>query len=425
MRVIVIGGGLAGSEAALQIAERGIEVILYEMRPIRLTEAHRTGNFAELVCSNSLGSVELNDARGLLKEEGLRLGSILLQVALKNKVPAGKALAVDRVKFSEEITNIILSHPKIHVERAEITKIDFDNDIVVIATGPLTSDALLSELQKLFGENLFFYDAVSPVVTKESLDLSKMFFGGRYDQSPDYLNIPLNYDDYERFYKELIEAKTHTPHDFDRIFFESCLPIEEIARRGFDALRFGPLTPKGFGKAFFAVVQLRREDTDGNLFELVGFQTSLTYQEQKRVFGLLPGLENAEFVRYGSIHKNSYFRANRILNKTLQTKKFPNVFLAGQITGSEGYSEAILTGLVSGINVARLYRGEKPIEIPDETMIGSLIRFLVENDLENPQPMRANFGLIPKKYFEIPKNKRKEKFIEDSIKSIELVRGMI
>ncbi|BAL81392.1 methylenetetrahydrofolate--tRNA-(uracil(54)-C(5))-methyltransferase (FADH(2)-oxidizing) TrmFO [Caldisericum exile] len=422
MKVVVIGGGLAGSEAALQIAEHSIDVILYEMRPGKLTEAHRTGNFAELVCSNSLGSIELTDARGLLKEEGLKLGSILLQIAYKNRVPAGKALAVDRVKFSEEITNIILNHPKIHVERAEVTKIDFENDIVVIASGPLTSDALLNELQKLFGENLFFYDAISPVVTRESLDLTKMFFGGRYNQSPDYLNIPLTYEEYTRFHKELIEAKTHTPHDFDKVFFESCLPIEEIARRGFDALRFGPLTPKGFSDNYFAVVQLRREDVHGNLFELVGFQTSLTYPEQKRVFGLLPGLENAEFVRYGSIHKNAYFKANRILLKTLQTRKYPNIFLAGQITGSEGYSEAILTGLVAGLNVVRLFNGKELLEIGEETMIGSLIRFLVENDLNNPQPMRANFGLIPKKYFEIPKSKRKEIFINDSLNAIEKLR---
>lgn len=421
MNVVVIGGGLAGSEAALQIAERGIEVILYEMRPTKLTEAHRTGNLAELVCSNSLGSTELTDARGLLKEEGLRLGSFLLQIALKTRVPAGKALAVDRNKFSEEVTDLVSSHPKIRIVREEVKKINFKDDIVIIATGPLTSETLLLELQKNFNKNLYFYDAISPVVTRESLDLSKMFFGGRYDQSPDYLNIPMTYEQYEKFYNELINAKTHVPHDFDRKFFESCLPIEEIARRGFDALRFGPLTPKGFSEKYYAIVQLRREDIDGNLFELVGFQTSLTYAEQKRVFGLIPGLESAEFVRYGSIHKNAYFKANEILTKTLQTKNFPNVFLAGQITGSEGYSEAILTGLVAGVNASRIYKGLEPVEMQDATMIGSLIRFIVENDLQNPQPMRANFGLIPKKYFEIPKGRRKEQFIEDSIKAIGLL----
>lgn len=424
MRVVVIGGGLAGSEAALQIAERGIDVYLYEMRPQKWTEAHRTPNFGELVCSNSLGSVELEDGRGLLKFEALGLGSFLLRIAYDTRVPAGKALAVDRSLFSETITKAILEHPKIHVVREEITSID-TSDIVILATGPLTSEALLRNLTQLFSDNLYFYDAISPIVLKESLDLSKMFFGGRYEQSDDYLNIPLTEEEYRLFYTELINAKTHTPHDFDKKFFEACLPIEEIARRGFDALRYGPLTPKGFSSKYFAVVQLRREDIHGNMFELVGFQTSLTYPEQKRVFSLLPGLENAEFIRYGSIHKNVYFRGNRILLKTLQTRKFPNVFLAGQITGSEGYSEAISTGLVAGINAARLYMGKPLLEIPDTTMLGSLIRFLVENDLETPQPMRANFGLMRKEYFELPKSVRKKTFIEDSKKTVEKLKEML
>lgn len=424
MKVVVIGGGLAGSEAALQIANRGIDVYLYEMRPNKLTEVHKTGNFGELVCSNSLGSTELTDARGLLKFEGLKLGSFLLQIANQTKVKAGKALAVDRVLFSEAITKLIYENPRIHVVREEVVSLNLE-DIIVIASGPLTSDNLLNELKVYFDENLYFYDAISPVVTKESLNLSKMFFGGRYDQSDDYLNVPLTKEEYTLFYNELIHAETHTPHDFDRKFFEACLPIEEIARRGFDTLRFGPLTPKGFDEKYFAIVQLRREDIDGNLFELVGFQTSLTYPEQKRVLTLLPGFEHAEFVRFGSIHKNIYFRANRVLTKTLQTKKYPNIFLAGQISGSEGYSEAILTGLVAGINAARLFKGLQPIEIKETTMIGSLIKFLVENDLENPQPMRANFGLIGKEYFNLPKSVRKTKFIEDSLRTIEEIRGKL
>ncbi|MEF3245209.1 MAG: methylenetetrahydrofolate--tRNA-(uracil(54)-C(5))-methyltransferase (FADH(2)-oxidizing) TrmFO [Caldisericaceae bacterium] len=417
MKVLVIGGGLAGSEAALQIAKRGIEVYLYEMRPKKFTEAHKTDNFAELVCSNSLGSLELEDARGLLKYEGLLLGSHLLNVAKETSVPAGKALAVDRVLFSKRITELILSNPKIHVVREEV--LDFDrNDIVLIATGPLTSQNFLNYLKNIFQDNLFFYDAISPVVTRESLNLDKMFFGGRYEQSSDYLNAYLTEEQYKLLQKELSLGKQHLPHDFDRVFFEACLPIEEIAKRGFDSLRFGPLTPKGFSQDYYAVVQLRREDKDGNLFELVGFQTALTYQEQKRIFSLIPGFENAEFVRYGSIHKNAYFRSNRILNLDLSSKQFPNVFFAGQITGSEGYGEAILTGLVSGINIARFYSGKKPLIFPKNTMIGSLIHFIVENDLDNPQPMRANFGLIPKDYFSIKKTLRKQKFIEDSTNAI-------
>ncbi len=417
MKVLVIGGGLAGSEAALQIAKRGIEVYLYEMRPKKFTEVHKTDNFAELVCSNSLGSLELEDARGLLKHEGLLLGSYLLNVAKETSVPAGKALAVDRMLFSKSITELILSNPKIHVVREEV--LDFGrNDIVLIATGPLTSQNFLNYLKTIFQDNLFFYDAISPVVTRESLNLDKMFFGGRYGQSSDYLNVPLTEEQYKLLQKELSLGKQHLPHDFDRVFFEACLPIEEIARRGFDSLRFGPLTPKGFSQEYYAVVQLRREDKDGNLFELVGFQTALTYPEQKRIFSLIPGFENAEFVRYGSIHKNAYFRSNRILNLDLSSRNFPNVFFAGQITGSEGYSEAILTGLVSGINISRFYLGKKPLVFPQNTMIGSLIHFIVENDLDNPQPMRANFGLIPKDYFSIKKSLRKQKFIEDSTNAI-------
>lgn len=418
MKIKIVGGGLAGSEAALQIAKRGIEVELYEMRPVRMTEAHRSDSLAEIVCSNSLGSLSLEDGRGLLKEELRSLDSFLLQIAYETQVPAGKALAIDREKFSKRVSELVESNPLIKLVRKEVTKICPDTPTIV-ATGPLSSEEILKNLASIVSlESLFFYDAISPIVTKESLDLSKMFFGARYEQSKDYLNAPMNKEEYSVFYEALINAQEHIPHDFDKKYFEACLPIEEIAKRGFDTMRFGPLTPKGFGEEYFAVVQLRRENLEGTLYELVGFQTSLSYSEQKRVFSLIPGLNSAEFVRFGSIHKNTYIKSSSVLKRTLQTRQFPLLFFAGQITGVEGYVESIATGLISGINASRLVSGKLLKEVPDETMLGSLIRFIIENDLERPQPMRANYGLIPKKYFEIPKNSRKMIFIKDSLSKI-------
>lgn len=418
MRITIIGGGLAGSEAALQIASRGVNVLLYEMRLKKLTEVHKTGNFGEIVCSNSFGSKSVEDGRGLLKEELLTLGSFLLKVAYECQVPAGKALAVDRNLFSEKVSRLIKENPFIEICNEEALEIN-PNELTIIATGPLTSEGFLKYLKELFGlENLFFFDAISPVVTRESLDMSRLFFGARYEQGDDYLNAPLTKEEYTKFYEALVSAETHLPHDFDRKFFEACLPIEEIAKRGFEAMRFGPLTPKGFEGDYYAVVQLRRENIEGTLYEFVGFQTSLTYSEQKRVFSLIPGIENAEFVRFGSIHKNSFIKSSAVLEKTLQTKIFPNVFFAGQISGVEGYVESIGTGLVSGINALRIVKNLPPKELPSNTMLGSLIRFIVDNKLENPQPMRANFGLMPQEYFLLPKIVRKRKFIEDSLSSI-------
>ena len=425
MKVNVIGGGLAGSEAALQLARRGIDVVLYEMRPEKLTEAHKTSLFAELVCSNSLGSMEVKDARGLLKEEAKGLGSVLLQVALKYSLPGGKALVVDREKFSKEVTELICNNPRIKVLREEVKMLPL-NEISVITTGPLTSANLLSNLKEKLGmNNLFFFDAISPIVTKESLNLEKMFYGARYSEGKDYLNSPMTKEEYEVFYNALINAEKHVPHDFDRVFFEACLPIEEIARRGFDSMRFGPLTPKGFKENYYSVVQFRRENFEDTLYELVGFQTSLAYSEQKRVFRLIPGLENADFVRFGSIHKNSYVKSREVLLSTLQIKRFENMFIAGQLCGVEGYVESISTGSVAGINAARLVKGKEPISVSQETMLGSLIKFIIQNQIENPQPMRANFGLIPAKYFSVSKNKRKELFIDKSRSEIEKLNGII
>jgi len=417
MIVNVIGGGLAGSEAALQIAKRGIRVNLYEMRPHKLTEAHRSGLFGEIVCSNSFGSMNLENGRGLLKYEARSLGSVLLKVAEECKVPAGKALAVDRECFAQTVTNLIEKNPLINVIREEVKKIP--DGITVIATGPLTSKNFLEYLKEFLGiKDLYFYDALSPVVTFESLDLKKLFFGGRYDQPADYLNAPFTREEYENFYSALITAERHLPHDFDKKFFEACLPIEEIALRGKDALRFGPLRPKGFAENYYAVAQLRKENLEGTLYELVGFQTALKYSEQKRVFRLIPGLENAEFVRFGSIHKNAYIKSSTLLNEFLQLKSRPNVFFAGQISGVEGYVEAISTGLFTGINVVRLSTGLYPIKMPEETMLGSLIHFIIKNPLETPQPMRANFGIIPEQFFKIKKALRKKEFINASERAI-------
>ncbi len=418
MKINVIGGGLAGSEAAIYIASKGIKVRLYEMRPFKLTEAHKTGNFAEIVCSNSLGSLNPENGRGLLKEEALSLGSVLLKIALECKVPAGKALAVDRECFSKKITEIIENNPLIEVVREEVSEIP--EGITIVATGPLTSEKLLFYLKEKFGiKDLYFYDALSPVVVAESLNTDKLFFGGRYDQPADYLNSPMTKEEYLRFREALVSAKRHLPHDFDKKFFEACLPIEEIAMRGEDALRFGPLRPKGFDRKYYAIVQLRKENKSGTLYELVGFQTALTYPEQKRVFRMIPGLENAEFVRFGSIHKNAYIKSSALLDEFLRLRKNPNVFFAGQISGVEGYVEAMATGLFAAINAVKAVKGERPIEMPENTMLGSLVRFITENELETPQPMRANFGIIPAVFFDIPKSVRKKKFVEASRKSIE------
>jgi methylenetetrahydrofolate--tRNA-(uracil-5-)-methyltransferase len=401
--VIVIGGGLAGSEAAWQLAERGFKVYLYEMRPHKLTPAHRTGFLAELVCSNSLGAEPIDKPLGLLKEELRRLGSLIISCADKTRVPAGGSLAVSRDDFARLVTEHIESHPNIRLIREEVTEIP--PGPVIIATGPLTSDALAQRIRELIGEEyLYFYDAIAPIVTYESIDMTKAFRASRYGRGgEDYINCPMTREEYYRFVDALLQAETIELRDFEKEdpkFFEACLPIEVIARRGREALAFGPLRPVGLvdprtGKQPYAVVQLRQDDAAGTLYNLVGFQTNLKWGEQERVFRLIPGLEKAEFVRFGQMHRNTFINSPKLLLPTLQFRQRLDLFFAGQITGSEGYVGSTATGLVAGLNMARILRGEEPLVFPPTTMIGALCRYITDPRLKEFQPMKANFGLLP------------------------------
>ncbi|GFN23865.1 methylenetetrahydrofolate--tRNA-(uracil-5-)-methyltransferase TrmFO [Thermanaeromonas sp. C210] len=400
--LMIIGGGLAGSEAAWQAASRGIKVELWEMRPAKTTPAHQTGYLAELVCSNSLRSDELENAAGLLKEEMRQAGSLLMEVAARHRVPAGKALAVDREGFSREVTARIEGHPSIEVIREEVKEIPAGR-VVIMATGPLTSPALTEALKDLTGEEyLYFYDAAAPIVTADSLDWSKVFRGSRYGGGEgDYLNCPLSEEEYYTFYQALLRAERHTPHPFEQeIYFEGCMPVEEMARRGPETLRYGPMRPTGLvdpvsGKRPFAVVQLRQDNREGTLYNLVGFQTSLKWGEQERVFRLIPALARAEFVRYGVMHRNTYINAPRLLTPTLQLKGRPEIFLAGQLIGVEGYIESAAMGLVAGINAVRLIKGLEPLDLPLDTAHGALIHYITTADPARFQPMNINFGLLP------------------------------
>ncbi|WP_293441934.1 FADH(2)-oxidizing methylenetetrahydrofolate--tRNA-(uracil(54)-C(5))-methyltransferase TrmFO [Persephonella sp.] len=417
-KVAVIGAGLAGSEAAFKIAEEGFNVDLYEMRPVKQTPAHRTQNFAELVCSNSLGGKEITTGAGLLKEEMKILGSIIVPVAEEFSVPAGGALAVDREKFSKKITQILENHPNIKVIRKEITKLPEDYDFIIIATGPLTSEEFSKEIQKITGaEHLYFYDAIAPTVDAETVDYSKGFWGDRYGKGEgDYFNCVLTEEEYELFYNELLKGEQVPLKDFERaVFFEGCLPIEEIARRGKQTLLFGPMKPVGLidpktEKQPFAVVQLRKENREGTLLSMVGFQTKLKYPEQKRIFRLIPALKNATFVRLGSIHRNTFIQSQKVLKSTLQLKKDPKILFAGQITGVEGYAASAATGILAGINVSRMLRGQEPVVPPETTMLGGLVRYITEPK-EELQPMNPNFALLPDLDKKI-KNKRKRKLLK-------------
>lgn len=398
----VIGAGLAGAEAAWQIARKGIEVELYEMRPERMTPAHHTDRFAELVCSNSLKGAGLENAAGLLKEEMRRLDSLLMRVADHHRVPAGGALAVDREEFSREVTEILENHPLIHVHREEIKTLP-ESEIAVIATGPLTTDELALQIQKITGEDaLSFYDAAAPIVTLESIDMDKAFWASRYDKGdPDYLNCPMNEEEYKNFYQELIQAEAAEVKGFEKgKVFEGCMPVEVMAARGEQTLTFGPLKPVGLidartGKRSFAVVQLRKENLAGTLFNLVGFQTHLKWGEQERVFRLIPGLENAEFVRFGVMHRNTFLNAPLVLRADFSLKKSPTLFFAGQITGVEGYVESTASGLIAGINAVRRLNEQPLLVFPAETALGSLARHLEGSPSVNFQPMNMNFGLLP------------------------------
>ena len=398
----IIGAGLAGSEAAWQCARRGIAVELYEMRPVRSTPAHQTGNFAELVCSNSLKSDSENTAPWLLKEEMRRAGSLLIETARACAVPAGHALAVDRVGFADRVTKALSNEPMIKVVREEVTKIA-DDQTTIIATGPLTSDALSAEIARVTGDtHLYFYDSISPIVEADSIDMAKVYLAARYDKgSADYINCPMTREEYDCFYDSLISAQSVEEKNWEKLnYFESCLPIEEIARRGRDTLRFGPMKPVGLkdprtGRPPYAVVQLRQENLRADSYNLVGFQNHLKFGEQARVLRLIPGLANARFLRFGQIHRNTYINAPMLLRETLQLKTNPNIFFAGQICGVEGYVESIATGLMAGRHAATLAAGAEPQAPPRASAFGSLVNYVTHSDAKNFQPANITFDLLP------------------------------
>ena len=404
MYINVIGAGLAGCEAAMQIANRGIEVRLYEMKPKKKTPAHKSDLFGELVCSNSLKAMRVESAAGLLKEEMRRLDSFLMKCADKCAVPAGGALAVDREIFARLVTEGIHNHPNITVIGDEVTSIPTDA-VTVIATGPLTSDALASQIEKMFGDSLSFFDAAAPIVTAESVDMDYAFCASRYDRGgeDDYINCPMNKEEYEIFYEALVNAERAPLHDFDVMnpkVYEGCMPVEVLAQRGEGALRFGPMKPVGLvnprtGHRPWAVLQLRKENTAGSMYNLVGFQTNLKFPEQKRVFSLIPALHKAEFTRYGVMHRNTFLCSPKILDSDFSVKENKNLFFAGQITGVEGYMESAASGIIAGINAANIVLGKKTVVLPDTSMIGALSRYISNPEVKKFQPMGANFGVLP------------------------------
>ena len=419
MKVRIIGAGLAGAEAALQCAARGVEVELYEMRPIRSTPAHRTAEFAELVCSNSLKSASENTAPWLLKEEMRRAGSRLLAIAQQNAVPAGHALAVDRAAFAAAVTQAVEREPLIRVHREEVTQVHENDGITIIATGPLTSDALSKEVARLTGsEHLYFYDSISPIVEADSIDMSRVYFAARYQKgTADYINCPFTKEEYLRFYEALIMAKSVEGHDWEKLnYFESCLPIEEIARRGPDTLRFGPMKPVGLanpqtGAIAYAVVQLRQENQRADSYNLVGFQNHLKFDEQAQVLRLIPGLEKARFLRFGQIHRNTYINAPSLLLETLQMKRHPNVFFAGQIAGVEGYVESIAMGLLAGVHASAMAIGSESVSPPRSTAFGSLVHYITNADAGNFQPANITFDLLPQLEQRIRDRKQRHRMI--------------
>ena len=440
--IAVIGGGLAGCEAAYQIAKRGIKVKLYEMKPIKYSPAHSNKDLAEIVCSNSLKSNLLTNACGLLKEELRRLDSLLIKCADETAVPAGQALAVDREKFSKLVTDKIKENSNIEIINQEVTKIPEDV-ITIIATGPLTSDELYKSISKLIGEEkLFFYDAAAPIIEKDSIDMNIAFWGDRYKEEKqkdesieewkerlkkeekNYINLPMNKEEYENFVNELINAEVVELHEFEkREIFEGCMPIEIMAKRGIDTLRFGPLKPVGFddprtAKRPYAVVQLRQDNTEGTMFNMVGFQTNLKFGEQKRVFKSIPGLENAEFTKYGVMHRNTYINSTNLLDETYNLKKSPNIYFAGQITGVEGYVESISSGLIAGINAAHKLKQKETLTFTKETVIGALAKYISTTN-EKFQPMNANFGILPELEEKIRDKKlRYQKMAERSLEKL-------
>ena len=430
-KVHVIGAGLAGAEAAWQIAKRGVEVILHEMRPIKQTPAHKTGNFAELVCSNSLRAASLSNAVGVLKEEMRRLDSVIMAAADSAKIPAGGALAVDRGEFGKIVTDKVKS--VVEFVEEEVTSLDFD-DVTIIASGPLTAGALADEIKKLTGgDDFYFYDAAAPIVEVDSINFDKAFKASRYDKGEDnsYINCPMTRDEYLNFRAELIAAEKTKPHDFEQeIFFEGCLPVEVLAARGEDTMRFGNLKPVGLidprtGNTPYAVVQLRQDNREATLYNLVGFQTHLTWGEQRRVFKMIPGLEAAEFVRYGVMHRNTYINSPKVLLPTFQLKTAPKIFFAGQITGVEGYVESAASGLMAGVNAARLVKNLEPMIFPPTTCHGALANYITTAITKNFQPMNITFGLLPPLEGRTPKKFRKEKLSARALNDIEKFKELI
>ncbi len=420
--MVIIGGGLAGCEAAYQIAKRGKKVRLFEMKPNNFSPAHSNRNLAEIVCSNSFKSNSVLNACGLLKQELRLLDSLLIKIADETKIPAGQALAVDRQVFSERVTKVLSQMSNIEIIREEINKIP-DDCKVIIATGPLTTDNLSNEIQKLSGMNyLHFYDAASPIITKESIDMNIAFWGSRYDKGDkDYINLAMNQQEYENFYNNLVNAQVVTLHEFERRdIFEGCMPIELMATRGKDTLRYGPLKPVGFINSRtnmipYAIVQLRQDDVMGELFNLVGFQTNLKYGEQKRVFSLIPGLKDAEFIKYGVMHRNTYINSPKLLDQTYNLKSNNNIYFAGQISGVEGYVESISSGLIAGINACI---DNKKIVFPETTVIGALARYISTSN-KNFMPMNANFGILSELEQQIKDKKTKYEYLSN--RSLEII----
>lgn len=417
--VYVIGAGLAGCEAAYALAERGIKVKLFEMKPYKKSPAHKSDTFAELVCSNSLKANRLESAAGMLKTEMRKLGSICLEAADKTSVPAGGALAVERNSFSEFITNKIKAHKNIEIVNECVTKIPSDS-ICVIATGPLTDDELAEDIKNKLGkEYLSFYDAAAPIVSGDSIDMKSAFFASRYGKgdSDDYINCPLNKEQYEIFHAELVSAERAPLKEFDAVpnVYEGCMPIEVLASRGTDSIRFGPMKPVGLidpntDKRPWAVLQLRKENREGTMYNLVGFQTNLKFPEQKRVFSLIPALKNAEFLRYGVMHRNSFINSPKLLNNDLSLKSEPRIYFAGQLSGVEGYMESAAAGILAGINVANKIFGKEPLVLPNTTMLGAMINYITNPETEKFQPMGANFGLLPPLTVRI--RDKKERYLE-------------
>ena len=434
MEVIIIGAGLAGSEAALQLAKQNIKVKLYEMRPKKSTGAHVSENCAEFVCSNSLGSADITNASGLLKHEMELLGGELIKIAYECRVPAGNALAIDRVGFSKKVTELIENSENIELVREELTEIPKDVP-VIIASGPLTSDNLANSIKEFTKtEHLHFFDAIAPIVEKDSINFDVAFWASRYDKGEaSYINCPMNKEQYEKFYQILTTAERIELKEFEKNanFFESCLPVEVLASRGVDTLRFGPMKPVGLvdkrtNQENWAVVQLRQDDAAKSLFNLVGFQTNLKWGAQKELIHSIPGLENANIVRYGVMHRNTFINSPQVLNATLNTRLRENLFFAGQITGVEGYTESIATGLLAGLNMAKYLKNEPLIELPQETMLGSLCKYISSSELKHFQPMNSNWAVVTP--IELPKKERKNKKLKNELlakRSIETLKGIL